>query len=139
MITFKKRYIILFTIIGIVLLSPYLLNRYRISTYDDHMKHSRSFKTHCYLFPDQIPKSASSVYYKRGTLRFKLPEEEAFLLRAKILNSRYMSGEDLARPSIIDPSYEELSWSSSMLNHGTTDGAWYNPKEHEFIFYHDHW
>ncbi len=87
----KKLYIITFIIIGMVMLLPFLLNRYRISTYDDHMEHSGSFKTHCYLFPDKIPESATSVYYKRGTLRFKLPEEEALILRAKILKGRYKS------------------------------------------------
>jgi hypothetical protein len=136
----KKITVISAIILAVIYLCPFLLNKYRISKYDDDMKHSRSFKTHCYMFPDKIPEAAINVYYNWNTLKFQLPEEEALILRAKIVSRGSVSGgDDHARPNVVTSAYKELFWDSSMLNHGTTDGVWYHPKKHEFIFYHDHW
>jgi hypothetical protein len=148
----RRKLIITTTIIlAMILATPFILNRRRISEYEDRVSHILTFKTENWYLPDKIPEAATGVYYNysdgwgqggdTNTLRFRLPEKASKTLHSRIVSENSSQGKsDSTRPKIVGSErYEELVWTAYKGNHGSSGGVWYDSGKREFVFHHFVW
>ena len=141
--------IILIPILG-VLATPYLLNLYRVTQYEERVAHLLSLKPDNWHLPKQIPDSATKVFYDYSageeqetsfnTLRFRLSVDEAAALALE-LTKQFFDSEmsESPQPTIAqEDDYRTLVWSDSKGEIETQGGIWYSYQRQEFLFFHRH-